>query len=48
LSEIVAPRNLFIEFMHVAQTATQLPTERSFKSLNFSKDFKCATLNGGV
>jgi len=25
---IVAPRNLFIEFIHEVQSATQLPTER--------------------
>jgi len=28
---IVAPRNLFIEFMHEVQSATRLPIERTQK-----------------
>ena len=28
---IVAPRNLFIEFMHEVRSATRLPTERTQK-----------------
>jgi len=30
---IVAPRNLFIEFIHEVRSATGLPTERTRKSL---------------
>jgi len=30
---IVAPRNLFIEYMHEVRSATRLPIERTRKSL---------------
>jgi len=35
---IVAPRNLFIEFMHEVRSATRLPTEQKvFKVTKISK-----------
>jgi len=30
---IVAPRNLFIEFIHEVRSATRLPIDRTWKSL---------------
>ena len=49
---IVAPRNLFIEFMHEVRRATRLPIERTLrecrKSLKFIKNFKGARLNAGA
>jgi len=40
--KIVAPRNLFIEFIHGVRSATRLPIDRTRKSL------KGAWLNGRV
>jgi len=45
---IVAPRNLFIEFMHEVRSATRLPLRECRKSLKFIKDFQRARLNAGV
>ena len=45
---IVAPHNLFVEFMHEVQSTTQLPIERTWKSLKFVKDLKGVRLNGRV
>ena len=45
---IVAPHKLFIEFIHEVRSATRLPIERTWKSLQFVKDLKGARLNGGV
>jgi len=45
---IVAPRNLFIEFMHEVRSATRLPIERTQKVFKFIKDFKRTRLNAGV
>jgi len=46
---IVAPRNLFVEFMHEVRSATRLPIERTWKVFKkFIKDLKGARLNGGV
>jgi len=45
---IVAPRNLYIEFMYEVRNATRLSIERTWKSLKFIKDLKGFTLNGGV
>jgi len=45
---IVAPRNLFIEFMHEVRSATRLPIERTGEVFQFVKDLKGPRLNGGV
>jgi len=47
---IVAPRNLFIKFIHEVRNATRLPIERTenVKSLQLVEDLKGARLNGGV
>ena len=50
---IVAPRSLFIEFMHEVRSVTRLPIaiklREGRKSLKFIiKDFKGARLNAGV
>ena len=43
---IVAPRNLFIEFIHEVRSATRSPLRERGKSLQFVKDLKGASLNG--
>jgi len=45
---IVAPRNLFIEFIHEVRGANRSPLKERRKSLKFIKDFKRARLNAGV
>jgi len=45
---ILAPRDLFIEFMHEVRSVTQLPLRECRKSLKFIKDFKGARLSAGV
>jgi len=42
---IVAPRNLFIEFVHEVRSATRLPLRERRKSLKFIKDLRSAGLN---
>jgi len=37
---MVAPRNLFIEFMHEVRSATRLPIESTRKFFKFIKDLK--------
>ena len=47
----VAPRNLFIEFIHEVRCGTRLPIERTENvggSWQFVGDLKGARLNGGV
>jgi len=39
---IVAPRNLFMEFIHEVRSATRFPVGRTWKSLQFIKDLKGA------
>jgi len=49
LSVNVAPRNLYIEFIHEVRNATRLPIERTQKVFKkFIEDFKRARLNAVV
>jgi len=45
---IVAPHNLFIEFIHEVQSAKRLPIERTQKVFKVIEDVRRARLNGGV
>jgi len=45
---IVAPRNLFIEFIYEVQTAKRLPIERTQKLFKLIKNVRSARLNGGA
>jgi len=48
--QIVAPRNLFIEFIHEVRSATRLPTERTENVGSLCSLLKIlgTRLNGGV
>jgi len=45
---IVAPRNLFIEFIHEVRSATRLPSPHWESGEKFINDLKGAWLNGRV
>jgi len=42
---IVAPRNLFIEYIHEVRSAPRPPIKITQKVLKFIKDFRSARLN---
>jgi len=44
----VAPRNLFLKFIHEVRSTTLLPIKRTPEVFKFIKDLKGVGLNGGV